>query len=175
MKCVYREDMGWLNPICENVGEIRRIIPNYPVMRDTYSHILEIETDEFPFWCDTKYLFIKYGGYCKFHPHGDLNKEPKFNHLYSLKDGDTIEVKPRHVYFNRQEHLNPITTDPRVLCIMHRAHLELPYDPTEAQIKAFCAHIPTWDEATEYLKRIGALMTCVPEEEMYQNMKKEEH
>ena len=173
MKCVYRKRMGDFNPVCENVGVIRKIIPNYPPMRDTFSNILKIETEEFPFWCDTKYFYVKNGGYCKFHPQRDSNEETKFINLYGLHDGDTIDVKPNAVYFNRQEYMSPITTDPRVLCIMHKSN-DLTLHPTEAQLIALCEHIPTWDEATAYLKKIGALMDCVSEEEMYRNMKREE-
>ncbi len=172
MKCVYRERMGMFNPICENVGEIRKIIPNYPAAQETYSHINEIETDEFVFGCDTKYRFVKHGGFCRFHPLDRKEAKTKFVQMPTI-DGGIIDVKPHTLYLDGHDAFTPITTDPRVLCIMHRAN-DLPLHPTEAQIKAFCAHIPTWDEATAYLKKIGALMDCVPEEEMYRNMKREE-
>ena len=173
MKCVYRERMGRYNPVCENVGGILRIIPNYPAAQETYSNILEIETDEFVFGCDTKFKIVKYGGFCFFHPHGDLKEKTKFVQMQTI-DGNIVDIKPRTVYLAGHVAFEPITTDPRVLCIMHRAHNELPINPTEAQIKAFCAHIPTLDEATAYLKKIGALTACVPREEMYKNMEKEE-
>ena len=110
-------------------------------------------------------------GFCAFEPidpkiHDENYDWDTYNTVFKSifpKDGDEIDVKPHIVYLDGYRNaLEPITTDPRVLCIMHRAERDLPYDPKEAQIKAFCEHIPTWDEATAYLKKIGAKTDCVP-------------
>ena len=180
MKGYYKEGMGWYNPVIRDVGKILKIIPNYPAAQETYSNVLEIETDGGLFSVDMKYPILKAGGFCVFEPlekdadYENDDIEYQFVSVYP-EDGDEIDVKPNVAYlYGGDTHLIPITTDPRILCIMHRAH-ELPANPTEAQIKAFCKHIPTLDEATAYLKKIGALTDCVPRDEMYKNMEREDN
>ncbi len=171
----YYERMERQNPVCEDAGAILRIIPNFPPVQYTYSHILEIETEDGRFACDTKYPFVKYGGYCAFCPLGENPKEPdEFVQLRGIKDGETVDVRPGRAYLIGSDFLNPITTDPRILCIMHRAHHKLGAHPTEKQILEFCKHIPDRKEAVAYLKTIHAQMTCLPEDDMYKKIESEE-
>jgi len=157
MKWVYYDYMGKSNPVCKDVGEILRIVPNLPAVQYTYSNILEIETDSGLFSCDTKYKIMLYGGYCVFEPIRGENVEPEFIDLTGIRQGDIVDVKPNEVYQIKSSFLTPITTDPRVLCIMHRSHAL----KGEA-LQEFCKHIPTRDEAVAYLRSINAQTDCLP-------------
>jgi hypothetical protein len=162
MKWVFVDYMGRFNPVCEDVGKILKIKPNYPAAPYTYSHVLEIETDEGVFGCDTKFDIVRLGGFCLFEQNGEMRLPLKYVKLDRIKHGDTVTLNQNDVLMLGNETLTPITTDPRVLCIMHRAHNDLPAEPTEEQFKQFCERIPTKKEAVEYLKARGAQMECLP-------------
>ena len=161
MKGVYVDYMGRFNPVFEDVGNILKIIPNYPAAPYTYSHVLEIETDEGVFGCDTKFDIVRLGGFCQFERNGDMRLPIEYIKL-DVRHGDTVTVNQNEVLMLDGVTLEPITTDPRILCILHRAHNDLPAEPTEEQFKIFCARIPTKQEAVEYLKARGAQMECLP-------------
>ncbi|MBR3506176.1 MAG: hypothetical protein IKO02_03915 [Lentisphaeria bacterium] len=162
MEWVYYDYMGDMNPVCKDVGTIKRIIPNYPGVQYTYSNILEIETDKGRFSCDTKFDIVRLGGFCIFELNGDLSQPLKFIKLDEIKHGDIVELHQNDVLQIGGYSLTPITTDPRVLCIMHRAHDDLPLNPTKAQFNKFCKHIPDMEEAIDYLTRKRAQMDCRP-------------
>ena len=163
MKWVYYDYMGTMNPVCEDVGRIKRIIPN-PGEQYTYSNILEIETDEGTFGCDTKFDIVRFGGFCVFEQNGNLRLPLNHIRLDGIRHGNTVTVNQNDVFMLGDRSLTPITTDPRVLCIMHRAHDELPLEPTKEQFKTFCRHIPDREEAIDYLTRKRAQMDCRPME-----------
>lgn len=162
MNWVYYDYMGTMNPVCKDVGRIIRIVPNYPAVQGTYSQINEIETDEGRFGCDMKFSIVRIGGFCSFDPIRDPNAAINFISLDGIKHGDTVDLHANNVLMVDGSSLSPITTDPRVLCIIHRAHDELPMEPTEEQFKEFCRHIPDKEEAIEYLKRKDAYKDCIP-------------
>lgn len=162
MKWVFVDYMGRFNPVCEDVGKILKIKPNYPAAPYTYSHVLEIETDKGVFGCDTKFDIVRLGGFCLFEQNGEMRLPLKYVKLDRIKHGDTVQLNQNDVPMLGPFTLTPITTDPRVLCIMHRAHNDLPAEPTEEQFKQFCERIPTKKEAVEYLKARGAQMECLP-------------
>lgn len=158
MKWVYYDYMGNLNPVCEDAGKILNIVPNLPAAPYTYSNILEIDTDGGRFGCDTKFPSVKYGGFTAFFPiRADNAKKLELVNLAGIRHGDTVDVKPNCVYFLGSSGLSPITTDPRVLFIMHRAHGLKPDD-----LPDFCKRIPTKAEAIAYLRSIHAQMECLP-------------
>ena len=172
MKWVYYDYMGNMNPVCKDVGTIKRIIPN-PGEQYTYSKILEIETDEGMFGCDTKFDIVRLGGFCTFELIGDTDAEIHFINLDGIRHGEIINLRPNDSLIHKGRSLTPITTDPRVLCIMHRAHDDLPLNPTEDQLKTFCEHIPDREESIDYLKRKGAKMDCIPMMAVEYNLRKE--
>ena len=162
MKWVYYDYMGKDNPVCEDVGEIQRIFPNLPAAPYTYSRITEIETDVGLFGCDTKYKIMLYGGYCFFEPIRGKNGKTKQKtiDLAGIKHGEEVDLDMEALYLMNGAGLTPITTDPRILCIMHRAH---GLNDPEKQLPELCKRIPTRDEAVAYLRAIGAQMECLPE------------
>lgn len=172
MKWVYYDYMGKMNPVCEDAGKILRIVPNFPKVQGTFSNIQEIETDVGRFGCDTRYSTLLYGGYCFFEPiHGD-GEQTEFVDLTGIKHGETVDVKTRGLYLIDGFGLMPITTDPRILCIMHRAH-DL-NNPTEKELFDFCKHIPDRKEAVAYLRSIHAETDCLPECAIQQKLNSEE-
>ena len=157
MKWVYYDYMGIYNPVCEDAGEILKIIPNIPTAPYTNSNISEIETDVGAFGCDTKFDIVRVGGFCLF---GLINAPDDgliFRDLAGIKHGDTVKLEKNVVLMYGANTLVPITTDPRILCIMHRAH-----GLKDDALPEFCKRIPTRDEAVAYLRAIGAQMECLP-------------
>ena len=154
--------MGTMSPVCVDAGRIIRIVPNYPAAQCTYSRISEIETDEGRFGCDMKFSIVRIGGFCSFTPIGNPDAAINFINLDGIRHGDSVDLHANEVLMIDEHSLSPITTDPRVLYIMHRAHDELPMEPTEEQFKEFCRHIPDREEAIEYLKRKDAYKDCIP-------------
>ena len=172
MKWDYYDYMRNMNPVCKDVGTIKRIIPN-PGEQYTYSKILEIETDEGTFGCDMKFDIVRLGGFCVFERNGDLRLPLNHIRLDGIRHGDMVTVNQNDVLTLGKMSLTPITTDPRVLCIMHRAHDDLPLEPTKAQFKKFCKHIPDMEEAIDYLTRKRAQMDCRSMETVMQLLSRE--
>ena len=157
MKWVYYDYMGNYNPVCEDAGEILKIIPNTPPAPYTNSNISEIETPVGAFGCDTKFDIVRVGGFCLFGLINDPDKNLIFVDIVGVKHGQTVRVTKNDVLMYGENTLTPITTDPRILCIMHRAH-----GLKDDALPEFCKRIPTRDEAVAYLRSIGAQMECLP-------------
>ena len=164
MEWIYYDYMGSMNPVCRDVGTILKIIPNYPGVQYTNSKILEIETEAGVFGCDTKYDIVRLGGFCIFELIGEPDAGISFVDLDGIRHGGIVNLRKNDVFMLGSCSLTPITTDPRILCIMHRAHDDLPLEPTKAQFKRFCEYIPDWEEAFDYLARKRAQTDCRPME-----------
>ena len=149
--------------VCEDAGVIQKIIPN-PGYQYTYSNILEIIADGIRCACDTKYAIVK-RGFCTFDPlPKDVDKpdrETIFEEIRGIRDGAIFDVDPEIAYLIDKEFVDTITTDPRILYIMHRAHLEEIPGRQDAIDTAF-AKIPSREEALLYLRRIGACLEWKP-------------
>lgn len=158
MKWIYRKIEDYHLPkhylVCEDAGEIQEIIPNYPAAQYTYSNISEIVADGIRCSCDTKYSILERSGYCDFQPLRSDIEKVDFVDLAGIRDGTIFEVNPEKTYMIGSNFIYPISIDPRVLYILHRAHLEDIRHP-EA-VKAAFARIPTREEAQRYLRQIGA-------------------
>ena len=159
------------NPVCEDVGKILKIVPNLEKNQETLCDIGEIETEDGLFGVDTRFLIVRVGGYSAFVPlNGDPNKTTKF---VQISDAKEIVWKPNMAYLNGESICSPITTDPRILYIMHKAN-DLPRNDNDA-LEAFCRHIPTKKEATDYLRKIGATTDCLPMIAIQRILKKEKN
>jgi hypothetical protein len=156
----YYDYMENLNPVCEDVGKILKIVPNLVKNQETLSNIGEIETEDGSFFVDTRFLLIRIGGFCTFQAYSKNDKRPaKEIQITTVKEFPS-KPDPNIVYLDGDGFCKPITTDPRVLYIMHKAN-DLPMNDADA-LEAFCRHIPTKREATDYLRKIGATTDCLP-------------
>ena len=149
--------------VCEDAGEIQKIIPN-PGIQYTCSSILEIVADGIRCGCDTKYAIVK-RGFCSFDPlpedADNPDRETIFEDIRGIRDGTIFNVNPEIAYLIGERFVYTITTDPRILYIMHRAYLERIPGNQEAIDAAF-AKIPSREDALQYLRRIGACLEWKP-------------
>lgn len=145
--------------VCEDAGEIQKIIAN-PGYQYTYSNILEVIADGVRCGCDNKYSIVAELGYCTFHPLRKDVENVQWEDIGGIEDGTIFEVDPEKSYLNGHEYVSPITTDPRILYIHHRAHLEKIHG--QRAINAAFKKIPSREEALQYLREVGGCTVWKP-------------
>ena len=145
--------------VCEDAGVIQKIRPN-PGYQYTYSNILEIIADGVRCGCDNKYSIVAELGYCTFHPLRKDVENVQWEDIGGIEDGTIFEVVPEKSYLNGHEYVSPITTDPRILYIHHRAHLEKIHG--QRAINAAFKKIPSREEALQYLREVGGCTVWKP-------------
>lgn len=145
--------------VCEDAGVIQKIIAN-PGIQYTYSNILEVIADGVRCGCDAKYPIVAERVYCTFHPLRKDIENVQWEDISWIEDGAIFEVDPEKSYLIGRDYVSPITTDPRILYIHHRAHLENIHG--QKAINAAFKKIPSREEALHYLRRIGAYLEWRP-------------
>ena len=145
--------------VCEDAGVIQKIIAN-PGIQYTYSTILEVIADGVRCGCDAKYPIVAEHGFCTFQPLRKDADKVQWADIGRTEDGEIFDVDPEKTYMNGRDFVHPITTDPRILYIHHRASLENIHG--QKAINAAFKTIPSREEALQYLREIGGCTEWKP-------------
>jgi len=163
-KWLYYDYMGKYNPVCVDLGNIEKILPNIPMAQETYQLVEGVIADGVHFGCNTKPIILQLGGFANCIPCPKNLDAPTVFKTFpeDIHHEDPVDMEPNIAYLDRKHNFHsPICCDPRLLYIMHRA-LELPTDTTLERFNRHLKVIPTREEALAYLIRNNLNFDPIP-------------
>ncbi len=176
---IFYDYMGSYNPVCEDVGEITGIKPNWPQAQYSYGLIDTITADGIMYGCDVKRAVLEIGGICPLYPYDPKRKVGKEERRLpdGIRHGDAMETGPGIMWVDgKGSILTHICIDPRVLYIAHRGWqlLDKEDGPTDADIRRWQADMPTRQTALHWLLENKKKIDCIPFDCMLRIIQKQE-
>ena len=158
MKWFYYDYMGRNNPVCEDIGSIEEIHENNGSSKCMLSLI---KADGMLFGGATHPLITRFGHYF---PLGVIHDDDaEFRRIPDgIRYGDELEISPYIIWEDaKNQSLQPVCTDPRVLYIAFQGWLIHPTASKE-ETEKWKHDIPTRAKAEKWLKERDLFYVCTP-------------